>query len=161
MEKEIVNRNSNLSQFLSGKFTIQEIESVLNARHRFRSPASLDEAIYMSCLIDQFYEAVFLFFKGKYRLDTKKMNHTEITQTQVLIPFWEKNFEVWIEPLFYTNFSVMIHLGTNFSGKTIMAPTSYQEMKQATYKKLSSLFFYRKDKTKKRVGCPEVYYPSN
>lgn len=133
----------------------------MNARERFKSPASLDEAIYMSCLTDQFYESVFLFFKGKYSLDTKKMNHSELSQTQVLIPFWEENFETWIEPLFYTSFSVMIHLGTNFSGETILAPTSYQEMKKATYKKLSRLFYYRKDGKKKRVGCPEVYYPSN
>lgn len=93
------------------------MELVMNARETFKSPASLDEVIYMSCLTDQFYDAVFLFFKEKYNFDTKKMNRSELLHTQLLIPIREERFETWIDPIFYTNFSVMIHLGTDFSGE--------------------------------------------
>ena len=161
MGTENFDKYLDLIDFLSRKFTKQEMESVINARDTFKSPASIDEAVYMSCLTDQFYEAVFLFLKVKYHFDTKKLNHSELIHTQVLIPFWEENFETWIEPLFYTNFSVMIHFGTDFTDETTLSPSSYQEMKKATYKKLSRLFYYRKDRKKKRIGCPENFYPSN
>lgn len=161
METEMFNKNSSLIVFLSNKFTKQEMESVMNARETFKSPASLDEAIYMSCLTDHFYEAVFLFLKEKYHFDTKKMNRSELLHTQLLIPIWEENFETWVEPIFYTNFSVMIHLGTDFSGEDIVAPSSYHEMKKTTYKKLSRLFLYRKNRKEVRIGCPENLYPSN
>lgn len=130
-------------------------------QERDLNPASLDEAIYMSCLTDPFYGAVFLFLKEKCDFDTKKMNRFELLHTQLLIPIWEESFETWIDPIFYTNLSVMIHLGMDFSGENIVAPSSYYEIKKTAYKKLSRFFLYRKKRKKVRVGSPESHYPSN